>query len=210
MTLQSKKLMSVLAWSLIVLGIFMSHWADAQPCTFTTTCLDNTNTSTAAQLHIRVFLDGNPQNISNSNELDITGWTTACGSGPDYDGTSHLYVYGCQYDDMLVQVSPGQFSAGATVEKWVLNSTSPGFVNSCEYFAVCEVDSNTDLDIYLLSASIPAPPLRDPVSARWNPDAGRRSGGDLIWGPAYLAAKSRVTDAGSEAYPALLYSGEAF
>lgn len=139
--------------------------------------------------------------------LEVSG---LCGFASDFVSPLHtVFITTCQGDDLsfhilypdLYRTSPyGQVS----IDHWEVNSANVG--SSSLIFHT--VTGNVDIDVFLTQTVSEI--NRDPISARWNPDAGRRSDGEVTWGPAFLTAKSLVSDVTSEVFPALPYSGEAF
>jgi RHS repeat-associated protein len=162
-------------------------------------------------IYIEVYLNDVLQQVQLASGLDITGQTAfgTCNDEVEVASGTKARVGACKYDDLLITVAPEVYQSGATVDRWVLDGVTDNTSDIC--YKIPDVTDNpiVDVEIYLVSDPTDDP-IRDPVSSRWNPDAGRRSGGDLTWGPAYLTAKSQVSDVTSESYPALMYSGEAY
>jgi hypothetical protein len=170
----------------------------------------------------RVYLNGILQDVvynpnANNDYLTVSGNSTGAGGREVIrDPTSgtltdiYLEVEAWVGDGLLFNIQPDDYTSGAMVARWEVDP-----VAGVDYWQqggttlTYDLDMQARIDIYLTSTPLETP-SRDPVSPRWNPDAGLRSGGDLTWGAAWLAGKSQVSDVGAEGYPALLYSGEAF
>ncbi|HOZ48142.1 MAG TPA: DUF6531 domain-containing protein, partial [Candidatus Hydrogenedentes bacterium] len=157
-----------------------------------------------------LYLDGVLQNLSSLPTDDSVIEVDVLGSGQihyhSYNITIGMFCAGiCVGPEVGFFLHDADFFApGATVDKWLRNGA---IYEGSGLFYSSDDDFDWSVSLYLKSAGTQ---VRNPVSPRWDPDAGRRSGGGLLWGPAYQAASRTVDNPKSSAYPALLYSGEAF
>ncbi len=159
-------------------------------------------------ISVKVYLNGALVPVQYPQGLDVTGY---CFLGGAYMANSEgvpngvLHVQACWGDSLFfTMLNPTIYGAGATLNCWQVDGhcveTGLGYMHY-------PAGSKT---IRVLLSSSGATDPRDPVSARWAPDAARRAGGSLLWGPMELAARAQVADVESEAFPALLYAAAAF
>lgn len=145
--------------------------------------------------------------LSEDESLEVTGM---CPGATDSVSSAHtVLITTCHGDSLNFHVlHPNKYRTSplgvVTIDHWEVDNLGAGSGASIDR----DVLDNLDVEVFLTQTITDN--QRDPVSLRWDPDAGQRSGGDLTWGPAYLAAKTQVGDVSSDAYPALLYSAEAF